>query len=171
MRQIEFGFAGCASRSVIGAENDQRVVGQSESINRIKNFTNPVVRVRKNRSVNVVLFFKFFESPTILGYGVKRRVRFVHPKVDEKGLVFDVAFFDEGNGVVCVFVDRHLFTGAIECPVLVIAILGRSRRIRNHVVRQMPFAKMRGIVSGSFEESLNRRRVGVQPVRHVPPGI
>ena len=119
-----------------------------QPIERVQHFADPVVGVRQHRGVDVVRFFEIAKTPPVLGHRVERRVRLVNPQVDEERLLRAMALLDEGDGVARVLVHRHLFAGAVEGAVLVVAVLARQRRIRDHVVREMPLAEVsRGIAA------------------------
>ena len=109
--------------------------------------------MRENGRIDIVPFFKFAEPPAVLRDGVKRRVGLVHPEVDKERFLRAMTLFDKRDRVVRIFVDRHLFSGAVESPVLVVAVFARQRRVRDHVVRQMPLAKMGCRITCALEKS------------------
>ena len=65
----------------------------------------------------------------------------------------------------------HLLTSAIERAVLVVAVRRGDRRIYNHIICQVPLAKMCSAVSRLLKELRNRWGCRAEPIRHVPSGI
>ena len=62
---------------------------------------------------------------------------------------------------------RHLLAGTIEGSVFVIAVLARQRRVRNHVVRQVPLPEVSRRVAAVLKQPRQQRSLRTQPVRHV----
>ena len=63
--------------------------------------------------------------------------------------------------------NRHLFASTVECAVFVIAVDAGQWRIGNHVVCQMPFAKVCRRVSAITQHSWKRGSVRREPIGHV----
>ena len=115
--------------------------------------------------------FHIAKVPFVFWDGVERSMGFVDPEIDEEGLPRCDGFFDEGVGVHGVFVDGHLLAGTIEGAVFVVAILGGSGRIGDHVIGEVPFTVVGGGVAGLLEELGNRNSAGVEPIWHSTLGI
>lgn len=98
---------------------------------------------------------------------MKRRVRFVNPKVYEKRLTLGMAFLDEGNGALDVVMDVHLRPGTVEGSIIVKPVFGQERGIGDHVVGEMPFAIMGGGIPGLFKKTRQHGGLRVKPIGHV----
>ena len=167
MHQLQLGVGRGSSWAIVRAKDDQRIVRQLQPVQGIKHFTDSVVRMRQDRRINIVGLLKFLETPTIFRNCVERSMGLVDPKVNEKRLLITMARLDELNRISSVFVNRHLFARTIERAVLIVAIRGGHGRIRDHVVGQVPLAKMRRAIAGSPEELGDGRSFGAQPIGHV----
>ena len=77
----------------------------------------------------------------------------MHPQIDKKRFLLGDRLFDEGDGVFGIFVHRHLFTGAVEGTVFVVAIFAGQRRVGDHVVGEMPFSEVGSAVAGALQET------------------
>jgi len=169
VRQFGFGGRGGPGRPVVRAEDDEGVVGQAQTIQRAQHFPDPLVCMRQDRRVDVVGLFKIAETPAVLRQHMKGRVRFVNPQVDEEGLSLTMALLDERDRVARVFMHRHLLAGTIESAVGIVAVFARQRRVRNHVVGEVPLAEVGGGVPALFQKPRQQRSLRVQPIGHVPP--
>ena len=170
--QIELRSGTAAGGSVVGTENHQRVLRQFQPVQRGQDLADAVIGVGDHGGVDLVFAaLQVAEPPLVFGHRVKGRVRLVNPQVDEKGLFCRRAFFDKGNRAGGVLMHGDLLPGAVEGAVVVVAVNFRQGRIRDHVIRKMPFAVVGRRVAGGLQHPRQRRRLGVEPVGHVALGV
>ena len=67
--------------------------------------------------------------------------------------------------------NRHLFTRTIESSVGVVAVLDRQWRIWDHVVGEMPFAKVCRGVSMLLQKPWQQGSFGTKPIGHATFGV
>jgi hypothetical protein len=128
--------------------------------------------MREHRSVDLILaVLEVAKAPLVFGHGVKGSVRFVNPQVDKEGHFRRRALLDEGNRPSRILMHRYLLPGAVEGPVVVVAVSLRQRRVRDHVIRKVPFAIVSRRVARGLQHPGQRRRLRVEPVRHVALGV
>ena len=95
----------------------------------------------------------------------------MQPQIDEERLASSMPLLNEGDRVLRILVYRHLFTRTIEGAISIKAVLAGRRRVRDHVIGQVPFAEMRRSIAAIFQDPGQERGPGVKPIRHIAPGI
>ena len=89
------------------------------------------------------------------------------PQVDEERIAFGMSRFDELDRFIGVLVNWHLFARAIERSISIVSVFRGRGRIRNHVVGQVPLAKVSRFVAAGLQQPRQRDGAGIQPIGHV----
>ena len=89
----------------------------------------------------------------------------------KNGFFFYEALLHKVDCFIDVFVDGHLFASAVEGAVSVITVFDWQRGIWDHVIGEVPLAKMCRGVSLLLKEPWQQRSVGAKPIGHATFGV
>ena len=164
---VLLGFRRGGLRAIVAGENHDRILRNSGGLQRIEHAADGVVAIGDDGSVDAFLFVEVLPFFQRCLRGDVGQVALVEPNIEEERAVFVGG--DKFYGVFRrgVQIGGGGFGAAVENGELVEAVGGGCGCAVGVAVGEVPFAEVRGAVTGLLEKTRGSGRTRVQPVGHV----